>query len=135
MGRRVIVDAMNLIGSRPDGWWHDPGRAMRALASELDDFAERAGEEVTVVFDSDPGGLPDLRYIRVVVARRRGRNAADHEIEQMVSADERPESLTVVTSDRKLMESVHAAGAKTIGSGTFRARLEGIDGDDGQGRG
>ncbi|MBM3141325.1 MAG: NTP pyrophosphohydrolase, partial [Chloroflexi bacterium] len=33
---RLIVDAMNVIGSRPDGWWRDrPGaarRLVRALA-------------------------------------------------------------------------------------------------------
>lgn len=124
MARRIVVDAMNLIGSRPDGWWNDPKRAMRALAAELDEYAQTAGEDVAVVFDSDPGDLPDVTHIRIVVARRRGRNAADHEIEQIVSSDERPGSLTVVTSDRKLIEAVQVAGAKTIGSGSFRERLD-----------
>lgn len=122
---------MNLIGSRPDGWWNDPDEAMRALARELDAYAGATGEAVTVVFDSDPGGLPDVTHVEVVVARRRGRNAADHEIVEILASDERPESVTVVTSDRKLVERVHAAGARTLGAGTFRTRLdEGRGGSD-----
>jgi hypothetical protein len=34
-----IVDAMNVIGSRPDGWWRDRRAAMEALISDLDRWA------------------------------------------------------------------------------------------------
>lgn len=130
MARRIVIDAMNLIGSRPDGWWSDPKRAMRALTAELDAFARVTEEEVIVVLDSDPGDLPETDNVEVVVARRRGRNAADHEIVEILASDDEPESLTVVTSDRKLVERVHAAGAKTLGSGTFRARLDAVGKED-----
>ncbi len=121
---RWVVDAMNVIGTRPDKWWNDPKRAMREMAALLDDFAARTGDELTVVFDTDPGPLPDIRAIDVVIARRRGRNAADFEIEQIVAADEDPGSLRVVTSDKRLVEKVLAGGAKVTTSGSFRTQLE-----------
>jgi predicted RNA-binding protein with PIN domain len=115
---------MNLIGARPDGWWNDPDRAMRTLAQRLDDYAAQTGDEVTVVFDRRPVSLEPHDRVRVVVARWKGRNAADHEIEVMVEDDEEPRALRVVTSDRRLAEKIRALGAITVPSGSFRARLD-----------
>jgi len=121
---RWLVDAMNVIGSRPDKWWNDPKKAMRELAAVLDNFAARTGHEVTVVFDTDPGPL-EADHIDAVIARRRGRNAADHEIEQIVTGDDDPGSLRVVTSDKRLVEKVTRLGARVTGSGRFRSQIEG----------
>src|SRR2546427_5458138 len=44
---RWIVDGMNVIGSRPDGWWRDRGRAMTALADKLGQGATTEADEVT----------------------------------------------------------------------------------------
>ena len=38
---RWVVDASNVIGSRPDGWWRDRAGAARRLVEPLDRFAER----------------------------------------------------------------------------------------------
>ena len=38
---RWVVDASNVIGSRPDGWWRDRAGAARRLVAALDDLAER----------------------------------------------------------------------------------------------
>ena len=121
---RWIVDAMNVIGSRPDKWWNDPDKAMRRFAVTLDDFARATGRHITCVFDKDPGRLPEVSSITVVIARRRGRNAADHEIEQLVARDSDPASLRVVTSDKRLIEKVTAHGARVVSSGRFRADLD-----------
>ena len=123
---RWVVDAMNVIGSRPDKWWNDPKKAMREMAVALDEFASRTGDELTVVFDTDPGPRDETPNIEVVIARRKGRNAADYEIEQIVAADEDPSSLRVVTSDKRLVEKVKELGAKVTGSGKFRTQLEQI---------
>ena len=121
---RWLVDAMNVIGSRPDKWWNDPKKAMRKFAGNLNEFARSSGDEVTVVFDTDPGPLEDCDEITVVIARRRGRNAADYEIEQIVSEEEEPASLRVVTSDKRLVEKVTELGAKVTSSGRFRDRID-----------
>lgn len=115
---------MNVIGSKPDKWWNDPDRAMRRFAETLAEFASRTEELVTVVFDRRPKDFPEVDGIEVVFASRRGRNAADYEIEQIVLGSDDPGSLRVVTSDRQLIEKVREAGAKVTSSGSFRKRLE-----------
>src|SRR5947199_6243095 len=99
-----IVDGMNVIGSRPDGWWRDRHAAMVRLVDRLERWAAAEGEDVTVVFESPP--RPPIRSTVVVVAHaaRRGADAADHEIVRRVDADAAPAALRVVTSDRALAD-------------------------------
>ena len=121
---RLIVDGMNVIGSRPDGWWRDRPAAMRGLAADLAEHARRTGDEVVVVFDGQPFELDDTAGVEVRFATRRGPNAADDDIAAIVEADAEPDGLTVVTSDSKLAERVRAAGGEVRGAGAFRRRLE-----------
>jgi predicted RNA-binding protein with PIN domain len=124
MRERWVVDAMNVIGSRPDGWWKDRKGAMREFATAIDQHALETGKEMTVVFDQDPGPLPDTAHVEVVIARGAGRNAADYEIERLVEEDTDPTSLRVVTSDRRLIAEVTAAGAVVVSSSRFRNELD-----------
>jgi predicted RNA-binding protein with PIN domain len=120
---RWLVDGMNVVGSRPDGWWRDRAGAMRALAVELDRFADATGEQVTVVFDGQPR---DGRAKVTVRFAPGGRNAADDEIASMVAADEKPGDLHVITSDADLAARVRIAGGVVEGAGTFRRRLDAL---------
>jgi predicted RNA-binding protein with PIN domain len=86
MARRWLIDGMNVIGSRPDKWWNDRHRAMRSLVDSLDHFARVTDDDVIVVFDKDPELARETANAGVVVASRKGRNAADHEIVDIVSA-------------------------------------------------
>jgi predicted RNA-binding protein with PIN domain len=124
--RRLLIDGMNVIGSRPDRWWNDPDRAVRRMIEQLDEYAASTGEDVTVVFDRRPKDLQPGRHgeVTVAFARRRGRNAADHEIVEIVGGDADPRSITVVTSDERLIERVREFGAGVRSSGTFRRRLD-----------
>ena len=117
---------MNVIGSRPDRWWNDPDRAVRRFIDELVDHAEATGDEVVVVFDRRPPDLtPGTRGpIDVMFASRTGRNAADHDIAELVAHDEAPETITVVTSDRALADRVKQRGARVASAGSFRRRLD-----------
>ena len=121
---RWIVDGMNVIGSRPTGWWRDRPGAMRDLVEELDAFAGREGAEVTVVFDGRPFDLESPR-VGVRFASRRGRNAADDDIAELVEGDAEPATLSVVTSDSDLARRVRERGAAVVGAGEFRRRLAG----------
>jgi predicted RNA-binding protein with PIN domain len=126
IGRRWIVDGMNVIGSRPDGWWNDPDRAVRRFIEELDRYQEGRKDELTVVFDRRPPDVSPGRHGSIIVAfaSRRGRNAADHEIVEIIRHDPQPETITVVTSDARLAERVRELGAKVDSSGAFRRRLD-----------
>jgi predicted RNA-binding protein with PIN domain len=118
---RWIVDGMNVIGSRPDGWWRDRPGAMRALASELARWAD--GRDVTVVFDGRPFEL-SADGVRVEFASRRGPDAADDDIVRIVSEDDDPATLRVVTSDHALATRVRALGAEVVSAGVFRGVFE-----------
>ena len=116
---RWLVDGMNVIGSRPTGWWRDRPRAMRELVDEL----RRLDEPVTVVFDGRPFEL-ESRSVDVRFASRRGRTAADDDIAAMAEGHAEPGELSVVTSDGDLAARIRAAGAAVVGAGEFRRRLE-----------
>jgi predicted RNA-binding protein with PIN domain len=121
---RWLVDGMNVIGSRPTGWWRDRPAAMRELTAELEGFARRSGDQLTVIFDGEPFDL-DGDVVEVRFASRRGRNAADDDIARLAAEDEEPGTLTVVSSDAELVRRVEAVGAQALGAGAFRRRLEG----------
>jgi predicted RNA-binding protein with PIN domain len=120
---RWLVDGMNVIGSRPTGWWRDRPGAMRGLAEELSAFAEESGDEVVVIFDGKPFEL-EAPGIEVRFASRRGPDAADDDIAERVADDPDPADLHVVTSDADLAARVRRAGAEVVGAGAFRRRLD-----------
>jgi predicted RNA-binding protein with PIN domain len=123
-GPRLIVDGMNVIGSRPDGWWRDRGAARRRLVAALARLGDDA--EITVVFDGRPAaGDEDQAAVTGVHVRFApgGPNAADDVIVEMVSGLARPGDTVVVTSDRALVERVRQLGAKVESAQAFRSRL------------
>jgi predicted RNA-binding protein with PIN domain len=126
-GRPVwLVDGMNVIGSRPDRWWNDRDGAVRRLIGELGRFAAVTGDEVTVVFDRRPPDVAPGRHggVEVAFASRRGRNAADHEIVDLVAGHPDPGRYLVVTSDRWLVQRVRELGAGVEPSSRFRRHLD-----------
>jgi predicted RNA-binding protein with PIN domain len=118
----ILIDGMNVIGSRPDGWWRDRAGAMRRFAVRVDRWARDAEGEVLLVFDGDPRDLGVVEHVRVVWAPG-GRNAADHRIVDLVSRAEDPTTARVITSDRELADRVRGFGASVTGSGSFLAEL------------
>jgi predicted RNA-binding protein with PIN domain len=123
---RWIVDGMNVIGSRPDGWWKDRGRAMITLVDRLDRWASVQGDDVTVVFERPPSTAIISSVVVVVVvvvvahAPKAAANSADNEIVRLVQADTRPHEIRVVTSDRALTDRVRSLGASVYPAETFR---------------
>ena len=106
------VDAMNVIGTRPDGWWRDREGAIRRF---VDDVRARADEELTIVLDAGPDDvLGKAGAVTVIRARRRGRDAADDEIVARVGPGDR-----VTTSDARLAERVRERGGTVDGAGSF----------------
>ena len=126
---RLVVDGMNVIGSRPDGWWRDRAGAQRRLVGELDAWAaSNRSDGVIVVFDGRPtrdeGDRRDAEEGEVEVRfAPGGPNAADAAIVALVEKERDPGAVTVVTSDRALADSVRALGATVEGVAAFRRRL------------
>jgi predicted RNA-binding protein with PIN domain len=121
---RWLVDASNVIGSVPDGWWKDRAGATKRLVDAICDYSERSGDELVVVLDAGPQELAGEREkVTVVLAPRRGRDAADEEIVRLLSDASDPARMHVATSDRALAEQVRALGAEVEGARAFRRRL------------
>jgi predicted RNA-binding protein with PIN domain len=117
---RWIVDGMNVIGSRPDGWWKDRGRAMVTLVERLDRWASGQADAVTVVFERPPSTAITSSVVEIAHAPRAAANSADDEIVRLVEADARPHEIRVVTSDKALTDRVRSLGASVFPAETFR---------------
>jgi predicted RNA-binding protein with PIN domain len=126
---RFLVDAMNVIGSRPDGWWRDRNAAMARLVEDLELLAAKGDHEIAVVFERAPEPALTARTVGIRHARRGGRDAADDEIVRLLASDPDPGATTVVTSDRALVERVRSLGAAVEPASSFRGRLDAL-GDD-----
>ena len=110
MGSVLVVDAANVVGSRPDGWWNDRAGAARKLHEQLM-VADISYDVVVVVLEgAAKGGVRPGRdaHVRTVHARGSG---DDTIVAQARSAVERGERVTVVTADRALQARVQHLGA------------------------
>ena len=122
---------MNVIGSRPDGWWRDRKGAARRLVAQLQALAASSDDALAVVLDGRPlSGLPEGKHqgVAVYYATRPGPNAADDRIIDLIAADADPGSLTIVTSDRTLRERALHLRAEVVGAGALLRRLDALEG-------
>ena len=123
----LIVDVMNVIGSRPDGWWRDRPAAAQRLVVRLRRLAAERGDEVVAVLDGRPlPGLPEGEDggVRVLYGGGCGPNAADRRIVEFVASAAAPRAWTVVTSDAALAHAVRAL--RVDGARAWRERLDAL---------
>lgn len=113
----VIVDAANVVGSVPDGWWRDRRGAAERLRDRLIDVAA-AGlpghpgpVEVVLVVEGAARGVESVPKVRVESAPGSG----DDRIVELVSERAAGRPCVVVTADRELRRRVEAYGAKCMG--------------------
>lgn len=132
----LVVDAANVMGSRPDGWWNDRAGAAERLVGQLSAAGSSGvpgswfglGEawqvwpEVVVVTEGQANGVPGPPEgrLRVVAAERDG----DTAIVEQVAGRSSDARIAVVTADRQLRERVAQHGACAVGP---LALLEHVD--------
>ncbi len=125
----LVVDAANVVGSRPDGWWRDRAGATERLLHQLEDLARRG-------VPAELLGLPGDRWwphvvlvtegqARTVTAVEGGRVevvAAERDGDSRIVAEaaERAHgpgtrAVAVVTADRELGRRVEDTGAHRLG--------------------
>jgi hypothetical protein len=103
----LVVDAANVMGSRPDGWWRDRAGAARRLRDRL----RGRPEEVVLVVEGKARGVEGVDGVEVVDAPREG----DDTIVDVVRERGRDRRTVVVTADRGLRDRVTALGAEVKG--------------------
>ncbi|GAA4740709.1 NUDIX domain-containing protein [Amnibacterium soli] len=130
----LVVDAANVVGSRPDGWWKDrPGAAARLLdalgALAVDGTPVEPGEGVLPVVRRWPrivavleGRANDAQDAAAVEVVRSSGSGDDEIVAQVRRFAGSP--VTVVTADRGLGDRVRALGAETAGPGRLLALLD-----------
>lgn len=117
----VIVDAANVVGSVPDGWWRDRRGAAERLRDRLTAYAEgglpgRPGPlEIVLVVEGAARGVDPVVGVRVESAPGSG---DDRMVELVAEAGER--EILVVTADRELRCRVGELGAEVTGPRTVR---------------
>lgn len=118
----LIVDAANVVGSRPDGWWRDRPGAARRLIDEIARAVEVgavAGEVVVVLEGRARAGAIEQLGGPVEVVHARGEG--DDAIAEL--AADGGAGCTVVTADRELADRVRAVGAEVVGPRWLLERL------------
>jgi 8-oxo-dGTP diphosphatase len=125
----VVVDAANVMGSRPDGWWRDRAGAARRVVADAAATARRgfSDEELPPQLDRAPLQHWWPRVVVVVEGAARpvaadsspdvsvvaARGSGDDEIVAQVASSEAP--VLVVTADRELRERCTSAGGAVVG--------------------
>ncbi len=134
----VVVDAANVVGSTPDGWWNDRVGAAQRLLDGVSDLAvrglstpaqdpdagllpavagrTRAWPHWTVVLEGEASAAGDSPHVRVERAPRSGDDAV---VEAARHTSTAGRHVTVVTADRELRQRVEALGARTVGPRTL----------------
>ena len=146
----VVVDAANVVGSRPDGWWRDRAGAARRLAGSIvavlvarpEDLVERLGGaepgpaartagsdpaeaavQVHLVLEGAAGAVEDLPTHPLLDVVRSPADGDAAVVALVTTLADTPERVLVVTADRELRERVHALGAQVAGPATLRDAL------------
>lgn len=116
----IIVDAANVMGSVPDGWWRDRAGAAERLRDRLAAAGpDVLGGEPVLVVEGKARTVEGVPGVRVVSAPGSG----DDAIVDLVAAQVGTRMCTVVTADRGLRARVSDLGASVVGPGTLLRQL------------
>ncbi|MFD1717054.1 NUDIX domain-containing protein [Georgenia deserti] len=122
----LVIDAANVVGSRPDGWWADRAGATTALRDHLAGVSAGglSGSDVglpgqtwfpraVLVTEGRARGVGPAAGVDVVDAPGSGDDAIVSEVRRL-SGDPLNE-VVVTTADRGLIDRVTALGARVVG--------------------
>jgi len=131
----LLVDAANVVGSRPDGWWRDRAGANSRLLARLvalpqrvvagPDGADLAVDAVVAVVEGRARHIEAPAGLRVVRAEGSGDDALADAAAELAAAGI---PAVVVTADRGLRARL-PAGVEVAGPSWLLAVLDQIAGD------
>jgi hypothetical protein len=120
----LLIDAANVVGSRPTGWWRDRPGAARTFVERVRAAVEagRLAEPVVVILEGAArGGVEEGVADGVSVLHAPG-SGDDMLIEVATDA---VDQVTLVSADRELRQRAEAVGARVAGPGWLIDALDG----------
>jgi hypothetical protein len=120
----LLIDAANVVGSRPDGWWRDRAGASLSLVDRVRAAVEagRLAAPVVVVLEGDARrGAEEGESGGVTVVHASG--SGDDSL--VALASEAGGAVMLVSADRGLRRRAEALGADVAGPGRLLALLDG----------
>ncbi|MFK4083913.1 hypothetical protein ACI2LF_07390 [Kribbella sp. NPDC020789] len=133
----IVVDAANVIGSRPDGWWRDRPGAARRLLTKLAALQSRL-PATTIVVVLEGAARQATPFppapLRVILAPASGDDTITQTTATLLSPTPddtsapgtTPPTVTVVTADRGLRQRVEPLGATTVGPSWLLDQLDNL---------
>lgn len=118
----LVVDAANVVGSVPDGWWRDRRGAAERLRDRLVPYADEGLPglpgplDVVLVVEGQARGVESVPGVRVDSAPGSG----DDRIVELVALQGSDRACVVVTADRELRRRVAELGAQCLGPRSVR---------------
>jgi RimJ/RimL family protein N-acetyltransferase len=123
-GPVLLVDAANVVGSRPTGWWRDRAGAGRRLVEHIRAATASGRLEppiIVVLEGAARSGMAEgsARGVQVVHASGSG----DDRLVEMAAAAA-PRTVVLVSADRELRRRVTATGGTAVGPDWLHGRLD-----------
>jgi len=130
----IVVDAANVVGSQPDGWWNDRAAAADRLLGRISARRHRGMDTAFLRLDGDVW-FPQWVIVLEGAARTakpvagieyvmaQGRSGDDELVAEVARLLGDDRAVTVVTSDRELRRRVEVLGAQVRGAGALLDQL------------
>lgn len=121
----LVVDAANVIGSRPTGWWKDRAGAARSFVDRLRAAVATGelSEPVVVVLEGKARAGVESGAVQGVTVVHADGSGDDALVDVVRSAGEEG-AVVLVTADRELRQRVVALGAEVVGPSWLLERLD-----------
>ncbi len=121
----LLVDAANVVGSRPTGWWRDRAGAARTFVDRVRAATEAGGLAAPVVVVLEGAARQGVEEgtvggVEVVHAPGEGDDTLAERAGEAAAAGE---SVTLVSADRGLGDRARRVGAEVVGPRWLLERL------------
>jgi predicted ribonuclease YlaK len=121
----LLIDAANVVGSRPTGWWRDRAGAARMFVDQVRGAAAsgRLIAPVVVVLEGmasagvEPGTSDGVEVVHAT-------GSGDDTMMEVISDAAEEVTVTLVTADRGLRQRAEALGVEVVGPSWLLERLE-----------
>ncbi|MFW7415117.1 NUDIX domain-containing protein [Demequina sp. SO4-18] len=134
---RLVVDAANVVGSVPDGWWRDRRGAAERLMQRLEDLGHggvgaaalgldglRWHPGIDLVVEGEARGLDAQEHVSVIDAPGSGDDSIVARVRELAAGGVSP---VVVTSDAELRSRAQQEGASVHGARWLLDLLDALD--------